>query len=355
MVFIIPRQVAIGTALISLNYDLADSAGGDSITITGTGLGSASACTVGGSTATITGQTSTTLTFTMPAKSAGTYNVQVDSSNTLPIEAWAPTDDASITLLMDAKSSAYNSGTGIWTPRKTVDVGMTLTNFTAASGYTTNQPSDGAGGVSFDGTGVGGYAGLISSAGVALVDYFTASAGVCKGSMMAVCSSTTTLAMSAATYQALPYQSAAIIGAPAVGSPYLATFTSTTDSQRKYAGHVYTTLDNYGGSNTITTGSALSAVVSRWGVGSDTINLSVNGDVSGSNYSSANILAGQDDTATTGLPTARMSVGMIYSGTNSALQRFAGTISSLAISNDKVSDSFVTKFYKWSKARFGVA
>lgn len=58
---------AAAPSLTSLNYDLADSAGGDSVTITGTNLTGATACTVGGVSAAITANTATSLTFTMPA------------------------------------------------------------------------------------------------------------------------------------------------------------------------------------------------------------------------------------------------------------------------------------------------
>lgn len=80
--------------LLSLDFDLADTLGGDTITITGTDLDSALSCTVGGTSATILSNTSTSLSFTMPAKAAGLHNVQVTTlggpSNTLSIEAWNP-------------------------------------------------------------------------------------------------------------------------------------------------------------------------------------------------------------------------------------------------------------------------
>jgi hypothetical protein len=79
--------------LSSLNYDVVDSGGGDSVTITGTDLGSAISCTVDGSGVTITNNTSTSLTFTTPSIAAGTYDVQVTTaggaSNTLSIEAFS--------------------------------------------------------------------------------------------------------------------------------------------------------------------------------------------------------------------------------------------------------------------------
>ena len=78
--------------LVSVDYDVFDTAGGDTITITGTDLDSAISCTVNGSSATITSNTDTTLTFTTPSISAGTYDVEVTTaggtSNTLSIEAF---------------------------------------------------------------------------------------------------------------------------------------------------------------------------------------------------------------------------------------------------------------------------
>ncbi len=89
-----PPVITDGPFLTVLDYSLADIAGGDAITVTGTGLSGATTCTVGGTSATITANTPTSVTFTMPAKSAGTYNVQVTTavgaSNTLAIEAWNP-------------------------------------------------------------------------------------------------------------------------------------------------------------------------------------------------------------------------------------------------------------------------
>lgn len=133
-------------ALTSLDYDLADTAGGDSITITGTDLGSASSCTVGGTSATITANTDTSLTFTMPAKSAGTYDVVVTTaggeSNALSIEAWSFSSEASCTWFVEKPD--YSVGANyLWTAR----VGA---NSTAAAGTTT--PTATAGEPVFDGT-----------------------------------------------------------------------------------------------------------------------------------------------------------------------------------------------------------
>ena len=106
-------------ALTSLDFDQADTAGGDSVTITGTDLTAASSCTVGGTSATITANTSTTLTFTMPAKAAGSYNVQVTTaggaSNTLSLEAWGPEQLTGVTAGFERPN--YTAGTGTWAYR----------------------------------------------------------------------------------------------------------------------------------------------------------------------------------------------------------------------------------------------
>lgn len=125
--------------LTSLSSDLVDVLGGDSITITGTNLGSATACTVGGTSATITANTATTLTFTMPAKSAGSHNVQVTtaagSSNTLSIEVWYPGTETSTTECWGG-NAGYTAGeeSGTFTGRKAGTLLAEATNFPDAVG-----------------------------------------------------------------------------------------------------------------------------------------------------------------------------------------------------------------------------
>lgn len=100
---VIPPDEGVAPVLVSLDYSLADTYGGDSITITGTDLTDALTCTIGGTSASITANTDTTLTFTMPAKTAGDYDVVVTTaggaSNALSIEAWSPEDATSATVL----------------------------------------------------------------------------------------------------------------------------------------------------------------------------------------------------------------------------------------------------------------
>lgn len=114
--------------LISFDHTIADTLGGESRTITGLRLGSAISCTVGGTSASITANTSTSLTFTMPAKAAGPHSVQVTTangaSNTLSIEAWSPAEEPSCTLLAEAPDYSVLATVGTWTPR----VGVTPTS-----------------------------------------------------------------------------------------------------------------------------------------------------------------------------------------------------------------------------------
>lgn len=108
-----PRAVAV-PVLSSVDFDLFDVAGGESITITGTGLGSATLCTVGGTSCTITANTPTSLTFTTPAKTAGSYNLQVTTaggaSNTLSLEAWSPNQITGIDGYFDSRKGVTVDG-----------------------------------------------------------------------------------------------------------------------------------------------------------------------------------------------------------------------------------------------------
>lgn len=62
-----PLVAVAAPVLSSLNYTLADVAGGDAVTITGSNLASATSCTVGGVAATIGTNSSGSLAFTVPA------------------------------------------------------------------------------------------------------------------------------------------------------------------------------------------------------------------------------------------------------------------------------------------------
>jgi hypothetical protein len=85
--FIIPRRslksggvIAPTPNITGVSPSSGSIAGGDSIIITGTSLGSASSVTIGGSPASITANTSTSITVTTPAHSAGASDVVVTTA-----------------------------------------------------------------------------------------------------------------------------------------------------------------------------------------------------------------------------------------------------------------------------------
>lgn len=136
--------------LTSLDYDLADVQGGDSITITGTGLGSASSCTVGGTSATITANTATSLTFTTPAKTAGTYDVEVTTpggTDTLSsaLEFWSPASITGISRWWDASRGVTTSGSNVtaWADQAAADSFAPQATYEpvySATGFGTGKP-----------------------------------------------------------------------------------------------------------------------------------------------------------------------------------------------------------------------
>lgn len=115
------EELGIRPTLTSLNYTLADTGGGDTITITGKSLDTALSVTVGGTAGTISSATSTSLQFFTPAKSAGTYSVVVTSaggaSNGLNLEFWDPSQITSINGYFDSRKGISSSGTDVlsWT------------------------------------------------------------------------------------------------------------------------------------------------------------------------------------------------------------------------------------------------
>lgn len=84
--------------LASASYPLVDSAGGDTLVLSGTGLGGVVSASWGGTACTVVGSTATTVTLTMPAKATGTYSLTVTTaggvSNGLSVESWGFADGA---------------------------------------------------------------------------------------------------------------------------------------------------------------------------------------------------------------------------------------------------------------------
>lgn len=115
-------QLAGGPAVVtSVSSDIADTAGGDSIVITGTGFTGATDVKFGGvSAASFTVNSSTQITAVTPEVSAGTVDVDVvkaAGTGTLSacIEFWSP---AELTPQVFFEGN-YVNATGTWTPRYT--------------------------------------------------------------------------------------------------------------------------------------------------------------------------------------------------------------------------------------------
>jgi hypothetical protein len=90
----------------SLNYSLGDTAGGgQSVVITGTNMSTVTSVKFDTTSATITAQTSTTCTVTLPAHAAGTVVVKITNpsgSAATSFEYWDPTDITGVDTYLDA-------------------------------------------------------------------------------------------------------------------------------------------------------------------------------------------------------------------------------------------------------------
>lgn len=105
-------------AIATLNYSLVDiGGGGQSVVITGTDLAGATGVDVEGTAATITANDATSVTVTMPVKTAGTYDVTVTTpggtSNALEVEYWSPTQLTAAVALFDAGKNITHASNAI--------------------------------------------------------------------------------------------------------------------------------------------------------------------------------------------------------------------------------------------------
>ncbi len=121
--------------ITSLNYSLGDTAGGgQSIVITGTNMGSVSSVKFDGTTATITAQTTTTCTVTLPAHAVGTIVVKVTNASgsaSTSFEYWDPTEITGVDTYLDSnKGVTGTSPVTQWTDQVNGD------NYTPGTGPT---------------------------------------------------------------------------------------------------------------------------------------------------------------------------------------------------------------------------
>lgn len=340
--------------LSSLNVAQTDSAGGDTfLEATGTTLATITAVQFSrdsGATwaaGTLGALTATTARLIAPPMAASTNGlVRVvgpgGTSNALPLEFWAPTDDATCTLLYDAKHTPYNPATGTdgsWPTRYSVTGTPRFGNIIAGQ----NHPSDGAGGISFDGNGVG-EAGLKDTVGWGA---FLGAGTYAAGSAFAVHSSTTTYANTAAVYATDPYAFPSVVGNATQGT--IGLDVAVIDGAHAVGAHIYGSAGYKSVSVAVPAGAALRASLIRWPAGAGTLDVSVDGGLSGSGlYNSTPVPTGH-----TASFNNVITLGDCYGAESPTRQLVAGKLRACGVLNAPASDAFITKFNKWKLARFG--
>ncbi len=309
--------------LSSINYSQYDIlGGGDDLVVTGTDLADASDVTIDGVSCTITGTTSTTVSFQAPAHAAATG---LDVGVTTPggtavladaLEAWAPTTDASCTYLLERPSYALAGSAGTWTARLGSDA--------------TNDPGPAAtsGAANFDGSGQLTGPTLTSLHGTSDLTHF------------AVTSFTNTDAMVA---------TGAGGGGPA-GNPHLTECNGQgsiglcAGRLAGVPGFMFQTLVVVNCCPFVAaTENVQHAVIGRFSTTATAVEVNVDG---GSFASVATTPA-----AVWGFTGGALKIGANYD--DSRLVR--GETRALGILNVAASSTFVTKFYKWSQQRHGVS
>lgn len=132
--FIYTEELGIRPILKTLNYTIADTGGGDLITISGQALDGALSVTVGGTAGTLSSVSPTSLQFFTPAKAVGTYPVVVTgtggSSNSLTLEFWDPLQLTNVAFYVDSRKGLSLSGANVLSWANQVDA----TSYTSASG-----------------------------------------------------------------------------------------------------------------------------------------------------------------------------------------------------------------------------
>jgi hypothetical protein len=340
-------RVAQAPILLSVNYDQGDTAGGgESIVLTGINFTNAVGVSFGGTAATITANTSTTVTCTLPAKSAGATSVTVSTlgggtSNGLSFEFWAPPTDSAVTVLYDSIGSTVYNGT-TWAARYTTQASTDLGQGLNAVGNVVAS----AGAPVFDGN-------QATESGLRGAQNWSSFFGTADGnsnqpaSIAAVLKSTNIETLSAGA----PYGNPQAIGNTDQGVIGLA-YGRQGGVTPGFMGHGYSSLDGYVTSFVAASADTYHAVINRFGpTGGNTIDVSVDGSLSGAGYTSTSTAGAGIHAVYSNVP---ITMGVFYPGTTPAYQIFAGTVRSFCVLNAKASDTFVTKYYKWAKQRYGV-
>lgn len=352
-----PRIHIFGASLppviTSVNYSQGDTVGGgDAIIITGSRFTGGTPAFGGVDAGSFVVNSDTEIAVALPPGAAGSAPISVRGptglvSATTPFEYWDPTVDVTVTLLFDSNHTAYNAVSGVWAPRYDW-LALPASSLRAPTMAGTTNTAVLSGAPVFDGDGAN-EAGLRSGAGVSWNDFIGAGGTEKPGSMAAVFKSSNTQTLSPSA----PYSNPTVVGATDSSSGVLGIgfgMDAATSLIPSVAAHTYTTAAVYVPLEVPAAANTFHAVVSRWGIGANTFDLSVDGALSGAGYASVAITSGVDAAYT---PTP-IWAGMNYAATTTANQTFAGQTHALAFLYDKASDTFITKFHNWARQRFGI-
>ena len=329
-------KVALTPILLSVNYDQGDTkGGGESIVLTGLILTNAVSVSFGSTAATITGNTSTTVTCTLPAKSAGSTSVTVSTlsggtSNGLPFEYWDPGELSATTgFWEDYEGTSWTARGGsvagtMTAPGTAPDVG------TGAGGFTSADTPGGNSGKYLRSSGTGCF----------IEDYVTiATQSPGPGTTAWVLFKPRTAGADGGT--SMPYINRGLLSTNA-GGYFIVSHTVN--------GFVCGYYD--GAYDAVTAPCSLGTGISglnAWHVGVFVYNgTTMQASVDGSALASASSAHGLPDD--TGNDTYRLQVCIDYSATNG----FDGEILAFGTTKDVSTDAEVTKLRKWAQQRFGI-
>lgn len=342
--------------LTSLSFDLADVAGGDEIIASGSDLAGATVEVGAGSSwtlATITDISHASVTFDFPALAAGNYFVRVTTpggtSNSLPIEAWAPMSDADTTLVYDSVHTPYNPTTGIWLPRYVIPAGagvqMQMETFSTGNHAANN------GAPVFDGDGAT-QGGLIHHPGGMWTSTFLpaeVSGFFRSGSAWAVFDFTNNHSIGDSDSSGDN-----VWDDPSVVY-HAQTFAITTGRRSSDSAPIIRAWIRdgaYKGPTVPATQGVTHSVLMRWSADGVTgsLDLSIDGALAGASYAQRAIVSGADAE----YYAHPLRLGQTYPFASAATQTFAGKIRAVGMLKAKASDAFVTKLHKWARAHLGI-
>lgn len=342
--------------LSSLSYLQGDPAGGgESIVLTGSGFTGATAVDFGFALASFVVLSDTVIVATLPPTGGGSGVVGVNvtgpggTSGNIPFEYWTPENEPYVTLVYDRLwPPPYDNAAGIWIPRYTAFPGsqQETPGFALAP-----MPVDVDGSLVFPGT-ASTEAGLVSSF-LANWNEFLGPVGPGTGneqagSIAAVFSSVNRDAFNSGA----PFLNPTVVGATDAASGVIGMGFADDAGTPSVCAHTYPdSLGAYVPLAVQAEPGVKHAVVSRWGIGPGTFDISVDGATTvGPGYASTPIPSGVSATYT---PTPIWQ-GMQYSASGPNHQTIRGSQDALVILNDKAPDAFLTKFHAWSAQRFGV-